>query len=104
MNILDLYCQALGQCINPQKSAYFFSPNTPLASKNILGEILGVNASDHPGKYLGMPMEDGQSKKEVLKFLKEKMVKKMSSWKQQMLSMAGREVLIKYHYCYPPLT
>lgn len=56
---------------------------------------MGVNASDHPGKYLGMPMEWGRSKKEVLKFLREKMVKKMSSWKQQMLSMAGREVLIK---------
>ncbi|KAI5328447.1 hypothetical protein L3X38_027844 [Prunus dulcis] len=54
------------------------------------------NAFDYdPGKYLGLPTMWGRSKKEALQFVKEKLLRKLSRWKQSLLSQAGREVLIK---------
>ncbi|CAL9020040.1 unnamed protein product [Prunus brigantina] len=81
--------------INFGKSSIFFSPNTPASIRTELGAILGMTMVDDPGKYLGLPTMWGRSKKEALQFVREKLLRKLSGWKQSLLSQAGREVLIK---------
>ena len=47
------------------------------------------------GKYLGLPSVIGKSKNQVFAEIKEKVGKKLSEWKEKILSIGGKEVLIK---------
>ena len=46
-------------------------------------------------KYLGLPSIIGISKKLIFAEIKEKVSKKLAGWKGKLLSMGGKEVLIK---------
>ena len=46
-------------------------------------------------KYLGLPSFLGRSKRNTFNDLKEKLGNKLSSWKEKLLSNAGKEILIK---------
>ena len=46
-------------------------------------------------KYLGLPFLVGWSKRNTFNDLKEKLGNKLSSWKEKLLSNAGKEILIK---------
>ena len=46
-------------------------------------------------KYLSLPSIIGKSKNEVFVEIKEKVGRKLSGWKEKMLSMEGNEILIK---------
>ena len=46
-------------------------------------------------KYLGLPSLIGRSKKQVFEILKERVGKKLAGWKGKLLSMGGKEILIK---------
>ena len=46
-------------------------------------------------KYLGLPSIIGNSKTKVFAEIKEKVGKKLASWKEKLLSIGGREILIK---------
>ena len=63
--ILSKYEMLSGQMVNFSKSDIVFSPNTDVTERKSICEILEVNEKDKPGKYLGMPMYVGKSKKEV---------------------------------------
>ncbi|KAI5335699.1 hypothetical protein L3X38_025833 [Prunus dulcis] len=93
--LLDGYCCACSQQINFGKSSLFFSPNTPASIRTHLGAILRMTMVDDPGKYLGLPTMWGRSKKEAMQFVREKLLRKLSGWKQSLLSEASKEVLIK---------
>ena len=46
-------------------------------------------------KCLGLPTIIGKSKAQVFAELKDKVAKKLASWKGKLLSIGGREILIK---------
>ena len=46
-------------------------------------------------KYLGLPSFIGRSKKQVFATLKERVGWKLAGWKGKLLSMGGKEILIK---------
>ncbi|GLT45102.1 hypothetical protein SLA2020_189590 [Shorea laevis] len=46
-------------------------------------------------KYLGLPTSWGRSKQASLNYMVEKVKTRLQGWKQNLLSQAGREVLIK---------
>ena len=46
-------------------------------------------------KYLGLPALVGREKKRNFIYLKERVWKKLQGWKEKLLSITGREVLIK---------
>ena len=46
-------------------------------------------------KYLGLPSIIGKSSIEVFVEIKERVGRKLSGWKEKILSIGGREVLIK---------
>ena len=48
-----------------------------------------------PKKYLGLPSLIGRSKKQVFTEIKERVGKKMSDWKEKLLFIGGKEILIK---------
>lgn len=50
---------------------------------------------DDPGKYLGIPTIWGRSNKDMLDYVKDRIMAKILRWKQQFLSQAGKEILIK---------
>lgn len=57
--------------------------------------------ADNPGTYLGIRSSRGKTKCGVLGYIKER-VALMKSWKQQLLSMGVREILIKAVACFIP--
>ena len=95
MEILELYEAALGQKINTEKSSVTFSHNTSLETRNEVLCILGPMQDSRQGKYLGLPSVIGKSKNQVFAEIKEKVGKKLSEWKEKMLLMGGKEILIK---------
>ena len=58
-------------------------------------EILGDMQDAQPKKYLGLPSLIIRSRKLVFNKIKERVGKKMSGWKEKLLSIGGREILIK---------
>ncbi|XP_027150288.1 uncharacterized protein LOC113755552 [Coffea eugenioides] len=47
------------------------------------------------GKYLGLPMLVTRTKDQIFGFIRDNIKKKLGSWKQRLLSQAGKEVLLK---------
>uniref|UniRef100_A0A8R7QY99 Reverse transcriptase domain-containing protein n=1 Tax=Triticum urartu TaxID=4572 RepID=A0A8R7QY99_TRIUA len=57
--ILDLYEQCSGQCINVEKSALMFSPNTNTEARDAVKDTLQIRSEDWKEKYLGLPVHVG---------------------------------------------
>ena len=73
----------------------FFNPNIHQDLKESIFAILGpMQDSKHP-KYLGLPSFIGRSKKQVFSILKKWVGQKLAGWKGKLLSMGGKEILIK---------
>ena len=63
--------------------------------KNEILEILGPMQDSWHGKYLGLPSIIGKSKNEVFAEIKERVGRKLAGWKEKLLSIGGRKILIK---------
>jgi hypothetical protein len=77
------------------KSSIHFSRNTPLNFQREIKEMFAEMRDAHPNKYLGLPTIIGRSKTMVFKEIKERLIRKLSGWKEKLLSRGGREILIK---------
>nr|XP_023889988.1 uncharacterized protein LOC112002055 [Quercus suber] len=95
IDILRLYEAAFDQKINSDKSSVFFSANTPEEKKIESLDILGPMQDSRHSKYLGLPSVIGKSKIEVFAEIKERVGRKLSGWKEKILSIGGKEILIK---------
>ncbi|XP_058788236.1 uncharacterized protein LOC131662466 [Vicia villosa] len=95
MNILDLYAKAAGQEINLTKSEVFFSRNLSIPAQEDLAKVMGVRHVLGTGNYLGLPSLIGRSKKATFSFIKDRIWKRINSWRGRSLSRAGKETMIK---------
>ncbi|XP_058776514.1 uncharacterized protein LOC131650817 [Vicia villosa] len=95
MEILNLYADAAGQDINLSKSEVFFSRNISISAQKDLANIMGVHHVLGTGTYLGLPSLIGRSKKVIFGYVKDKIWKKINSWRGRPVSKAGKEVMIK---------
>ncbi|XP_065623112.1 uncharacterized protein LOC136064802 [Quercus suber] len=93
--ILQNYEEALGQKISTEKSSIFFSPNTPQEVKDEIFATFGPMQDSRHTRYLGLPSFIGRLKKQVFSILKERIGQKLARWKGQLLSIGGKEILIK---------
>lgn len=93
--ILKQYADCSGQVINKDKSASMFSKNTPREKRHATMQILNLNCEAKTEKYLGLPIYIGKSKSKTFAYLKDRIWRKIQGWKERMLSMAGKEILIK---------
>ena len=95
LEILKLYAKASGQCINMEKSLFYFSSNTSSHKRELIKAMLGVSEMERFEAYLGLPTLVGRSKHHTFSFLKDRVWKKLQGWKGKILSRAGKEILIK---------
>ena len=94
-HLLTIYEQASGQQLTKEKTALFFSRNTPWDTQEEIKICFGAEVIKQHETYLGFPSLVGRSKKHTFKALKEKLDNKLFGWKEKLLSQAGKEVLIK---------
>ena len=95
IDILQLYEAASGQKINADKSSVFFSNNTLDDRRSEVLNMLGPMQDTRHKKYLRLPLIIGKSKVKIFAEIKERVERKLSGWKKKMLSVGGREILIK---------
>ncbi|PNX98658.1 ribonuclease H, partial [Trifolium pratense] len=95
MSLLDVYGAASGQEINLSKSEVYFSRNLSKAAQEDLSGIMGVKHVMGTGTYLGLPSMVGRSKKATFGYIKDRMWRKINSWRGRALSKAGKDVMIK---------
>ena len=85
--IFSVYEAASGQQLNKAKTALFFSKNTPRAIQEEIKSRFGAQVIRQHEKYLGLPSLVGRSKKNTFHDLKDKLGKKLSGWKDKLLSI-----------------
>jgi hypothetical protein len=95
MELLKIYENAAGQEINLSKSEIFFSRNISQAAEKDLSDLMGVRHVLGTGTYLGVPSMVGRSKKATFAYIKDRIWRKINSWRSRPLSKAGKEVMIK---------
>jgi hypothetical protein len=77
------------------KSSIFFSKGCPEVIRGIIKGELQVAKETLNEKYLGMPSDVGISKSGAFKYLRDKVWKKVLGWLELLLSVGGKEILIK---------
>ena len=81
--------------MNTNKTAIFFSKNTPKVEKEVILEFAGIPTSSSSEKYLGLPTLVGRSQVKAFKSITERVRKWLQDWKLRFLSQAGKEILLK---------
>lgn len=93
--ILDLFCRCSSQKVSEAKSRIFFSKNVNGVLRNHLSHMAGFQVTDDLGKYLGVPIIHERVSRRSFQFIMEKVNKRLSNWKANTLSFAGRLTLTK---------
>ena len=95
LKLLGEYESWLGQKINKDNTAIFFSKSTTDEAKSSIKNLFQVQKVKFYEKYLGLPSFVGRGKKASFNYIKKKVWRKLQGWEGKLLSQAGREVLIK---------
>jgi hypothetical protein len=93
--ILDQYCAASGQLVSDSKSCIFFSPNTNVHVRVQVCQILNILTESLNDTYLGLPTHVGLDKSECFQYLVDRVCQRIEGWKEKILSLGGKEVLLK---------
>lgn len=93
--ILQLYERASGQCLHKQKTTIMFSSNGRKRDWERIIVDLGARVQNSFEKYLGLPAMVGKSKYDTFRGIKDRVWQRIHNWKNQFLSPAGKEVLLK---------
>ena len=93
--ILKVYEESLGQQLNKQKTSLYFSRNIDVGTQETIKTLFDAQVIRQHETYLGFPSLIGRSKTNSFTQLKGKVAKKLSKWKEKLLSATGKEVLIK---------
>ena len=93
--IFQVYEAASGQQLNRTKTSLFFNSNTDTSVKEEIKNRFGEQVIKNHEKYLGLPSMVGRNKRNSFNSIKEKLAKKLSGWKEKLLSKVRKEILIK---------
>jgi hypothetical protein len=93
--VLELYEACSGQKINKDKSSVLFSKNVKMQERGQVKQILQLSSDAKTDRYLGLPIHIGRSKNKAFGYIKDKIWKGIQGWREKLLSMAGKEILIK---------
>jgi hypothetical protein len=93
--ILEKYNMGLGQLVNRDKSAIFFSQNSSSEMKTEVTQGLNIHKEALEEKYLGLPTDAGRNLSGVFEYLPAQIRGRIEGWCGREASCAGREVLLK---------
>jgi ribonuclease HI len=93
--ILDTYCRSSGQMVSNAKSSIFFSPNTPVGVREEVCRELNIVTEALSDKYLGLPTMVGVDRSDCFQHLIDRVCQRLKGWKEKVLSMQGKEILLK---------
>lgn len=94
-DVLDDFYKLSGQTISEAKSWVYFSPNVDRDTRESLCDILGFASTPFLGKYLSIPLKQPWSSSRYYNYILDRVKQKLVGWKANMLSLAGRTVLIQ---------
>jgi hypothetical protein len=77
------------------KSSIFFSPNTNVDQKVKICNILNINTEALSDKYLGLPALVGADRSDCFMHFVERILQRIKGWKEKLLSIGGKEILLK---------
>ncbi|XP_042983267.1 uncharacterized protein LOC122312669 [Carya illinoinensis] len=95
VHLLKIYEVASRQTLNWQKTSILFSSKTNATAKECISQHAEGVICDNYNEYLGLPTMVGKSKYNTFIGLKERIWKRINSWKISFLSSAGKEIMIK---------
>ena len=93
--MLEAYEAESGQQLNKEKTSLFFNKNTKREVQDQVNQIFEAQVIQHHEKYLGLPPLAEKGKRKVFNRIKDQVGRKIAGWKDRLLSIAGREILIK---------
>jgi hypothetical protein len=93
--VLDTYCTNSGQMVSLAKSSIFFSPNTNALLRSEICETLHIDTEALSDKYLGLPALVGADRSDCFKHFIERIIQRINGWKEKLLSIQGKEILLK---------
>ncbi|CAN1142459.1 Putative ribonuclease H protein At1g65750 [Linum perenne] len=92
-SVLSAFGQASGQEVSKEKSKLYFSKNVSTGCRLGISQSLGIPITSNLGRYLGVPVIHGRVTVDHYKHLIENLDMKLSGWKKDTLSRAGRVTL-----------
>jgi hypothetical protein len=95
LNLIETYERGSGQRINLAKTAVFFSRNTCQSRREEIKASFGPGEANNYDSYLGLPTLVGKNRNLAFKEIKDKVIRKLNNWKSKLLTLAGKEVLLK---------
>jgi hypothetical protein len=93
--VLDTYCSDLGQLVSLAKSSIFFSPNTNALLRAKICEVLRIDTEALFDKNLGLPTLVGADRSDCFLHFVERIIQRINGWKEKLLSIGGKEILLK---------
>lgn len=93
--LLRTYEIASSKRLNKEKTAIFFSRNTPEEVQKQIVEVARILSSQRYDTYLGLPALVRKLRTKVYTGIKDRVWKKLQDWKLKFLSQAGKEILLK---------
>ena len=93
--VLDTYCGSLGQLVSNAKSSIFFSPNTSVSVREDICRELDILTEALSDKYLGLPTMVGVDRSDCFQHLIDRICQRLKGWKEKVLLMQGKEILLK---------
>ncbi|KAK2656773.1 hypothetical protein Ddye_009825 [Dipteronia dyeriana] len=94
-NILGVYSRASGQQVNFEKSSMCVSKGISSSVGDRLARLICVQHVRCLDRYLGIPDFASKNKKQLHKDIKERVWNRIRGWQGKLMSIGGREVLIK---------
>ena len=84
-----------GQKVSDAKSSIYFSNNTEVNRKFEVCESLNIMTETLCDKYLGLSALVGAYRSDCFRHLIDRMNLRINGWMEKLLSMGGKEILIK---------
>ncbi|KAM6563873.1 hypothetical protein CsatB_023871 [Cannabis sativa] len=92
---LEEYCSWSGQAVNYQKSTVFFTKGVSATNARDITSMLNMKRMKEDATYLGLPLFRSLNRSRDLRFLVDRALQRVKSWKTRLLSKAGRACLIQ---------
>ncbi|KAL9675251.1 hypothetical protein QQ045_003452 [Rhodiola kirilowii] len=94
LSVINDFCEASGQMLNPEKSKVYFLGHIKEERRKSTLEISKFSEGTLPVTYLGAPLFTGKARVSYFKHLEAVVRGKISSWAKNFLSMSDRATII----------